>query len=231
MTNVLITGASSGIGKEIANLFNNQGYTIITMGINKTDYNNYACDFNNYLEVKNVFKIILARHKIDILINCAGIYKENENMNNCDIYDMLNINLLSAWTLSNLFYEHTEHGNIINISSVNGITGKSVSDIYDMTKAAMNNMTLNHARRFANKWIRVNAICPSSTVTPMRDYTIPKNQRKQVDEHEISNLPIKRLGQPYDIAELALFLASNKASYITGQIIAVDGGWLLSKPQ
>ena len=120
-------------------------------------------------------------------------------------------------------------GSIINVSSVNGLRGKGGSDIYDMTKAAVNNFTLNLARQLAPKKITVNAVCPSSTITPMRDDAMQRylvsGTREEFDAHEAGTIPLGRLCDPEEIAEMIAFLASEKARYITGQIISVDGGF------
>jgi len=256
----LITGGGSGIGKAIATLFSQRGASVILVGrdedklkrtveeisLEKCSY--FVCDLATIESIQRLVENIKQKSfSINILVNNAGIYKENHSTHTVKqegkiefnqelITKLLQVNLFSYWHLglcvSNLMKKN-HSGSIINISSVNGICGKGVCDVYDMAKAAVNNLTLNQARQFASSNIRVNAICPSSTLTPMRDKAMaeypPKEGTKKFDELEASKIPLKRLGRPEDIAYLALLLASDQGSYITGQTVSVDGGFLLTK--
>jgi 3-oxoacyl-[acyl-carrier protein] reductase len=208
----------------------------------------FVCDLSKDRDIKKTFMEILKKYpKIDILVNNAGIYKENESTHKAKkdgsiefdsrvIQDLINVNMLAYWMCGLYAAEpmkKSKEGVIINISSVNSICGKVVCDVYDMTKAAVNNLTLNQAMQLADFNVRVNAICPSSTVTSMRDKAMgeypPEEGREGFDRLEASMVPLKRLGRPEDIAFCALYLASNEASYITGQVISVDGGFLLKR--
>jgi 3-oxoacyl-[acyl-carrier protein] reductase len=258
--NAIIIGGSKGIGKSIAKLFAKHGANILIVSRNKENLRK-VCeeihsngglakfivgDISQPQSMRKVFgQYKISGNKIDILVNNSGIYRENSDTHsenkeiqsveiNLEIVNrLINTNMLGFWW-STKFAEPflNEGGSIINISSVNGIIGKANSDIYDMTKAGINILTLNQARQFANNKIRVNAICPSSTITQMRDDALhrylPKGRtRKEFDDLESKKNPLKRLGKSEDIAEMALFLASDKSSYLTGQIISVDGGFLL----
>ena len=152
------------------------------------------------------------------------------------IQELIKVNLLSYWYLGlkiSTLMKKNNYGAIINISSVNGICGKAVCDIYDITKAGINNLTLNQAMQLAKFNIRVNAICPSSTITPMRDKAMaeypPPISTNGYNQLEASSIPLQRLGNPEDIASLALLLSSKGGEYITGQIISIDGGFLLTR--
>lgn len=251
--NVIIMGASRGIGKAIAKLLaknkanlclisrtQEELQKIVTEIIASGHQATYLVgDVSKIEDVKLIFeKYGSSGKKIDVLVNNAGIYRENSEthpsniINIKEVYSLVHTNMLSYWWTVLLAKEQMNCGSsIINISSVNGILGKGNSDIYDMTKAAINNLTLNQARQLFAKKIRVNAVCPSSTITPMRDYALKKylkdKTRKEFDSYEADTIPFKRLGLPDDIAEAVLFLASNSSKYITGQIISVDGGYLL----
>ena len=252
--NAIVIGASKGIGKAIAELFCDNGAYVTLMssseanlkeavkGIKskggKADY--IVVDISRIDSVKKAFdKYRDLRKKVDILVNNAGIYRENTdthddkgNINIDAVNQLINTNLLSYWWCTLMAKDLiNDGGSVINVSSVNGITGKGNSDIYDITKAGINNLTLNQARQLSSRKIRVNAICPSSTITPMRDDAMGRylkdKTRQDFDEFEASTIPFKRLCDPSEIAELALFMACDKSSYMTGQIISVDGGFLL----
>jgi len=251
--NVVIIGGSRGIGESIAKLFAKNRANITLMSRSKKDLKRVTDEivllggkanwiFMDISDVKSVTtafeKFRLFNKKINILINNSGIYRENsetydDNKINLEaIYNLINTNMLGYWWSTIIAQDLIiDSGSIVNISSVNGILGKSKSDIYDMTKAAINNMTLNHARKLSLRKIRVNAICPSSTITPMRDDAMNRylknKSREEFDNYEADTIPFKRLCDPQEIAEVALFLASDKSQYITGQIISVDGGFLL----
>lgn len=251
--NAVIVGGSKGIGKAIAELLAKKGANICLISRSEDNLKQVTeeikskggsadyiiGDISKPESMKNVFKQYKSsKRKIDILVNNSGIYRENSDTNpdnNPDldiVYSIINTNMLGYWWTTLFVKDLLNDGaSIINISSVNGITGKGSSDIYDMTKAAINNLTLNQARQLAKRRIRVNAICPSSTITPMREDAMGRylkgKSRKEFDEYEASTIPFKRLCKPEEIASLALFLASNDSSYITGQIISIDGGFLL----
>ncbi len=252
--NAVIIGASRGIGEAIAKLFAQNGAHVTLMGRSEKNLKKVAdeitssggsadyimLDIAKVESVKEAFKKYKSLgKKIDVLVNNAGIYRENSDTHddngkiNMDVvYDLINTNVLGYWW-STLIAKSliNDEGSVINISSVNGIIGKGNSDIYDLTKAGVNNLTLNQARQLSSRKIRVNAICPSSAVTPMRDEAMARylkgKSRKEFDKFEASTIPFKHLGSPDDIAELALFMASDKSKYMTGQIISVDGGFLL----
>ena len=251
--NAVIVGGSRGIGEAIAKLFAKNGAKVCLISRNEKSLKSVANDIksaggsSDYIvadiskpdSIKKAFKQYKSSgRKIDILVNNAGIYRENSDTHPKDVvdldvvYSIVNTNMLGYWWSFIFAKELLKDGaSIINISSINGIIGKGSSDIYDMTKAGVNNLTLNQARQLASRKIRVNAICPSSTVTPMRDDAMARylknKSRKEFDKYEASTIPFKRLCKPEEIANVALFLANDHSSYITGQIISVDGGFLL----
>lgn len=255
--NIVIIGASRGIGEYTAKLLAKKGAFVCLISRTEEDLKRIiqeirlsggladyiVADITKMEKMKEVFKRYKSSgKKIDVLINNSGIYKENSdthqilnkeiNINLDTVSSIINTNLLGYWW-STLFAKEliNENGSIINISSVNGIIGKGNSDIYDLTKAGVNNLTLNLARQLASRKIRVNAICPSSTITPMRDFALghylKEKSKEEFDCLEANSIPFKRLGTCEDIAQAILFLASGKSSYLTGQIISIDGGFLL----
>lgn len=252
----IVIGGSRGIGEAIAKLLAMREAEVCLMSRNEEDLKQVVEVINSaggkadyilaniadYESVKNAFaNYQLSGRKIDILVNNAGIYRENSETHKYEnnklsvnlkiASELINTNLLGYWWSTLLASPlMNKGGSVINISSVNGIFGKGNSDIYDFTKAGINNLTLNQARQFFSRKIRVNCVCPSSTVTPMRDLAMSRylqEKREDFDQYEASTIPFQRLGKTEDIAEMVLFLASEKANYITGQIISVDGGYLL----
>jgi len=252
--NAIVIGASRGIGESISRKLAENGFHVTLISRSEDDLKRVSeqikfsggsadylvGDISKIESMKTVFQTYQASgRKIDVLVNNSGIYRENsdtydeDNINSQVVSQIINTNMLGYWWSTIFARPLINHsGSIINISSVNGIIGKGGSDIYDMTKAAVNNLTKNQARQLAEREIRVNAVCPSSTITPMRDdalqrYLTTDKTRPEFDDLEANSIPFKRLGLPEEIAETVLFLASEKSRYMTGQIISVDGGYLL----
>ncbi len=235
---VLITGSANGLGKTIAYIFAKNNYNVV-INYNKSlkeaqklagelekkfkiSCLTIKCDVTKENEVKNmVDKIILKFKKIDCLVNNAGIAIDNfiENKSAEEFKKVLDVNLLGPFLtikyIGKIMYENKE-GSIINIASNNGIDECYPTSLdYDASKAALINMTKNLAKYYV-PYVRVNAVAPGWIDTSMC-------QKEEVD---ISKIALKRIGKPEEIAEVVYFLASNKASYINGEIIRVDGGIL-----
>jgi 3-oxoacyl-[acyl-carrier protein] reductase len=256
--NAVIIGASRGIGEAIARNLYSKGCNVFITGRRTEDLSNitsslskpgahsshHKADISSPGEMKAAFRAYqdLGWGGIDILVNNAGIYRENSSTHSLStdgevdfdwetINDLIQTNMLGYFISTELARPlMRDNGSIVHISSVNGLRGKGGCDIYDMTKAGINVLTLNHARQFAPKGIRVNAVCPSSTVTPMRDDALGRYlpdgvQRRDFDESEAKSVPFQRLGKPEDIAQMVAFLSSDESCYTTGQIISVDGGY------
>lgn len=238
---VLITGGSRGIGAEIVRTFAGSGYNVAfsynnseakaiklqnELNTNKTRVVAFKCDnnnLNNNIElVKEVIKLF---GKIDILINNAGISLSKLLIDTTDeeIQSVMNINLLSTIVTSREVVKNmidNGGGKIINISSMWGEVGSSMETVYSASKAGVIGFTKALAKEVGLMGITVNAIAPGVIMTDMiRGYS----------EEDLNALKdrtsVGRLGRSEDIAQAALFLASNDASYITGQTITVDGGF------
>lgn len=236
----VITGASRGIGREIALQFAKEGANIVLnyrnseeealklkeeldkLGSNtliiKADVSNFDEAENLIKEAKNTFG------KVDILVNNAGITKDTLliRMKEEDFDEVIEINLKGAFNclraVSPIMIRQKE-GKIINMSSVVGVVGNAGQVNYSASKAGVIGMTKSLAREIGSKNINVNAIAPGFIDTDMTR-VLSEDQKKNI----ISGVPLKRLGQVEDIANLAVFLASDKSNYITGQVIHVDGG-------
>jgi dehydrogenase/reductase SDR family protein 4 len=238
----IVTGASRGIGRAIAEIFAREGARVVICGRKQETLNQVAseigpsvkpiaCHVGRADQIENLVAVT-ARElgPIDILVNNAAT---NISFGPCLEIDeaqfdkMIEINLKSAFRLVRAIAPRMcdrGSGSIINIASIAGLRPQQHSLIYSMTKAALIMMTQSYALELGPKGVRVNAIAPGLIQTALSEhYWKEEAQRDAV----IGKQPIQRLGQPSDVAELALLLASDKGSYITGQTLAVDGGFLL----
>ncbi len=241
----LITGASSGIGRETARLFALNGYTVFahynsnkagvdslvaeieSQGISGSVFGVQA-DFNDMSSVDNMIKEIYKSFKhIDVLVNNAGagLYKLVTDTTLDEWERLFNINVKSAFLLTNLALKQMitrQAGRIINVSSIWGVNGASMEVAYSASKSALVGYTKALAKEVAPSGITVNCVCPGVINTAMNSRFSASEMKELVDA-----TPLSRLGEPKDVAELILYLASDKASFITGQIITCDGGFTL----
>lgn len=214
---VLITGASRGIGKSCSELFLERGYTVYAPGRNELDL----------LSEKNIREYVSSLNtSISVLINNAGINPlatvDHIDFNNAR--QMMDTNFWAPVLLTNLLapkMKEQGYGRIVNISSIWSNVTKSGRAIYASSKAAINAFTRTAAVEFACSNVLVNAVAPGYVNTEL---TKINNSPEQIEIIK-SNLPINRLAEPLEIAELIYFLASEKNSFVTGQTIVADGGY------
>ncbi|MBI4431391.1 MAG: 3-oxoacyl-[acyl-carrier-protein] reductase [Candidatus Omnitrophica bacterium] len=238
----IITGASRGIGKAIAQRFAEAGASVVICARNdgllkkvsaEITSKGQQClalraDVTSENDVAETVKKTLDTHgHLDILVNNAGMVRDNliARMKPEDWDIVLSTNLKSAFLFISAAAKpmiRKRSGRIINITSVIGIRGNAGQANYAASKAGIIGLTKSAAREFASRNILVNAIAPGFIVTDMTDQ-ISSEQRELITKE----IPLNRLGQPEDIANAALFLASERASYITGQVINVDGGMII----
>ncbi len=233
---VLITGAASGIGFAMAKRFIEEGAVIAACDYNEEAlerakkemgdfYHLYKMDVSKHDEVKEmVKKIISDLDKIDVLVNNAGVTKDNflVKMPENDFDAVIAVNLKGVYNITKAvvpYMMERKSGVILNASSVVGIYGNIGQTNYVASKAGVIGMTKTWAKEFARYGIRVNAIAPGFIKTPMTS----KVPQKVID-HMNSKTPLGRMGEAIEIANAYLFLASDEASYITGQVLGVDGG-------
>ncbi len=236
---VIITGASRGIGKSIAKGFFDNNCKVALISRNKKDLidtknvigaksNNiqlFPCDISNFSDVQNVIdKVIKYYGNIDILINNAGITKDNLilRMKEEDWDTVVDVNLKGCFNTVKAVVKQmirNKKGSIINISSVIGLIGNAGQTNYAASKAGIFGLTKSLAKELGSRNITVNAIAPGYVQTSMTE-KLSTNIKNDL----YKNIPLKRLGSAEDITNLVLFLSSEKASYITGQIMNVDGG-------
>ena len=244
----VVTGGGSGIGKSICETFAKQGATVYILDITENAGNNalesikaqgneahsIACNVSDHSSVKKAFNQITTQHKqIDILVNNAGISAignieatSEEELNR--VYEV-NVKGVYTCSLEAVKIMKENGGVIINMASIASHVGISERFAYSMTKGAVLTMTLSIAHDYLKNNIRCNCIAPARIHTPFVDNFIKKNYAGQEDEifKTLSKYqPIGRMGKTEEVASLALFLASDESSFITGCSYGVDGGVL-----
>ena len=243
MDNVaMITGATRGIGKQIALTLANEGYNIVLnyrtendelkQLKNEIESKNVKClavqgDVTNFEDCKQMIESAIKEFgKIDVLVNNAGITKDMllARMKEEDFKQVIDVNLVGTFNMTKNVISYmmkARNGKIINISSVVGIAGNAGQTNYSASKAGIIGFTKSLAKEVASRNILVNAVAPGFIETNMTDVL------KQEVKDEISkNITLKRMGTPQDVANVVKFLASEDSSYITGQVISVDGGMI-----
>lgn len=231
----IVTGGASGIGLAISKTLLNNYYNVIVSYNNSIDsannllheYKNldvFNVDLSNPLNVKSLIDFTFSKyHKIDLLVNNAGVdLVKMINDTTIDDFDtVMKVNLYSPYFLIKYCAEHminAKSGNIINISSILGVTGGSCESAYSASKSGLDGITKSLAKELGPSNIRINSIAPGLINTKMNS-----NLSSTEIADLIKDFPISRIGTPNDIVDLVLYL--EKASYITGQIIQVNGGW------
>ncbi len=236
----LVTGSTRGIGKAIALRLASSGMIVVVNGatseerisevVSKIKENGgeaigIKADVSRKEDVDKVFsKITEELGRLDILINNAGITRDNllMRMSEEDWDEVIRINLKSVFLCSKAAFRlmrKNRWGRIVNISSIVGIIGNAGQANYAASKAGIIGVTKSLAKEFASSGILVNAVAPGFIVTDMTSKLTDK-----VKETFLSMIPLKRFGKPEDIANVVAFLVSDEASYITGQVISVNGG-------
>ena len=234
----VVTGGSRGIGKAIAEKFAAEGASVAILYSSNSasadavveEIRNaggtakaYQCHVENSDEVgKTIDEVVNDLGKIDILVNNAGITRDKllMMMKEEDFDDVISVNLKGAYnTMRKVcpMLARQRWGKVINLSSIAGINGNAGQVNYSASKAGLIGMTKSAAREFAGRGITVNAIAPGFVETDM-------TEKFASDENVMKRIPVGRMGRPDEIASLALFLASDAAAYITGEIIRIDGG-------
>lgn len=241
---VVITGASSGIGRAASEIFAQNGAKVIAIGRNAEALNGlrdevvgkggtlefYLADISEEAQVEEFFDFIDKNSgNIDVLVNAAGIIKNGsiEKASTADWDETMNINLRSVFLMMKNCVPRLEKtkGNIVNVSSVTGLRAFPNVLAYCVSKAAIDQLTRCTALELASKGIRVNAVNPGVVVTNLhKKGGMEEENYRAFLEHSKTTHPLGRVGQPEEVAELIYFLASDKASWITGATYEIDGG-------
>ena len=234
MPHLLISGGTRGIGRACAELFAGQGYKVTSLSrygkpdnaLEGVDY--YACDIRDFEEVaSSVSSAIEKNGDIDVLISNAGISVTGlaQDMKYQDYRAVIDTNFGGLFNLANAVIPNMvkqKHGVILAVSSMWGQTGASCESLYSASKGAVDSYIKALAKELGPSGIRVNAVSPGATETDMMK-CFGEDDRRAICE----DTPVGRFGEPAEIAETLFFLQSDKASFITGQIIGVNGGYLI----
>ena len=235
----LITGSQRGLGFEMAKHFAAEGANIVLTDISDSVIDaakelekefsiksiGLKCDVANSDDCSSAIKkAVETFSKIDILVNNAGITKDNLvlRMSEKDFDDVISVNLKGAFLMCKAASRamlKRKSGRIVNISSVVGQMGNAGQANYSASKAGLIGLTKSLAREFSSRNILVNAVAPGFIMTRMTE-----DLKEEAKDSLLKMIPLKRFGKAEDVAKAVLFLASEESSYITGQIIAVNGG-------
>jgi NAD(P)-dependent dehydrogenase (short-subunit alcohol dehydrogenase family) len=249
----LITGGGSGIGLATAELFAREGADVAVAGRRRPELERATRriekagrrsalvqgDVGDAGDAERmVEETVRALGGIDILVNNAGIIVRNASVTSVSLEDwdrMLRIDLTGVFLVSRFALGHMvparRGGAIVNVSSVAGILGDPNLAPYNAAKGGVNLLTKNMALDYAPHGIRVNAVCPGRVATPMPQSRLkPGDDWEEIQRRWGKNIPLGRVGQPEDIANSILFLASDESSWITGTLLVIDGGATICHP-
>ena len=237
---IFITGGSRGIGKEVALKFAENGYNIVTNYVSdKTDVEGLKKEFEekgvksliikadvtNSEEIENLVKKAIEEFEgIDVLVNNAGITKDNllMRMSEEEFSKVIDVNLKGTYIVTKIVSKYMmkkRQGSIINLSSVVGVVGNAGQCNYSASKAGIIGFTKSIAKEFASRNIRANAVAPGFIETDMTAVL-----GENIKENIYNQIPLKRMGKAKEVANLVYFLGTEESSYITGQVISIDGG-------
>jgi NAD(P)-dependent dehydrogenase (short-subunit alcohol dehydrogenase family) len=238
----IVTGASRGIGRAIAEAFAREGARVVICGRKQETLSQAAAEIGSAVKpiachvgrADQIENLVASTTRefgpVDILVNNAATnisFGPSLEIDEAQFDKMIEVNLKSAFRLIQAIAPgmcDRGRGSIINIASIAGLRPQRHSLLYSMTKAALIMMTQSYALELGPKGVRVNAIAPGLIQTALSEHYWKDEARRA---SVLAKQPVQRLGQPADVAELALLLASDKGSYITGQALTVDGGFLL----
>jgi NAD(P)-dependent dehydrogenase (short-subunit alcohol dehydrogenase family) len=238
----LITGGAQGIGEACARLFLEEGARVVLVDIHKEKGESLqfqlqaqghevlfvTSDIGNKVEVDSLISHVLESYgRIDVLISNAGIFKAAPflEVTEADFDEVLRVNLKGAFLIGQAVARVMKtHGGgaIVHMSSVNGVLAIPEIASYNVSKGGLNQLTRAMALALADDGIRVNAVAPGTIATELANKAVLTSEEAR--QKILGRTPMKRLGNPAEVAHVVAFLASDAASYITGEVITVDGG-------
>lgn len=234
----VITGGSSGIGLSIVKLFLENNYQVFNLDLSPspTDAEDIRCDVTDAKGITEIIHTIADEHIIDVLISNAGIHFSAtiENTTEEELDKVFAINVKGAYSAIKAVLpsmKANNNGSIILMASDQALIAKHNSFAYNLSKCALASIAKTTALDYARYNIRANALCPGTIETPLYHKAIDNYCEKsgadktEVHKEEENLQPLQRLGQPEEVAEFALFLASDKAKFITGSLQVIDGGY------
>lgn len=240
MKTIIIAGASGEIGSMIARVLDKANNRLILLGYKnekalsdlqakiKCESHTFLCDLSNFSSVKKLFDEINSKfNKIDVLISAVGVSKINliQDVSEKEFDHIMNSNFKSNFNITKCTIKNmitNKYGKIVYISSMWGKVGASCESVYSASKGALNTFALSLAKELGPSNINVNVVSPGLINTKMNN-----NLSLDAVKEVVSSTPLNRIGKPVDCANLVEFLISEKASFITGQIITIDGGFSL----
>ena len=238
----LITGGAQGIGEACARLFLEQGAKVVIVDIHNEKGQSLASqlqqqgheilfiasDIGNKVEVDAVIKQVISQHgRLDVLVSNAGIFKAAPflEVSESDFDEVLRVNLKGAFLMGQAaarVMKDQGGGAIVHMSSVNGVLAIPEIASYNVSKGGLNQLTRAMALALADDGIRVNAVAPGTIATELASKAVLTSDEAR--NKILGRTPMKRLGNPSEVAHVVAFLASDAASYLTGEVITVDGG-------
>jgi len=232
----IVTGGANGIGKATVECLRREGIGVLSVDVTHAP-DSFVCDISSYADCERAVAQAVALYgRLDILVNNAGIQTYGDALTTTEaVWDRtMDVNLKGQWLMSKAAIPAmlaTGGGAIVNVSSVQGLATQKNVLAYATGKHALIGLTRSMALDFASRCIRVNCVCPGTVDTPMVRASIasdkdPARLRQTLDAMH----PLGRIAQPAEIAEVICFLASDKAGFMTGAIVTVDGGLLIPIP-
>ena len=233
----IVTGAAQGIGAACARRFAREGARVVLADVDDARGQALAaelgglyhhCDVGDKAQVDALVAATLARHgRIDVLVNNAGIFKAADflEVSEADFDAVLRVNLKGSFLVGQAVARamaQAGRGSIVNMSSVNGVLAIPTIASYNVSKGGINQLTRVMALALADKGIRVNAVAPGTIATELAAKAVLTSDEAR--QKIMSRTPMGRLGEPSEIADVVAWLASDAASYVTGEIVTVDGG-------
>lgn len=233
----IVTGGAQGIGEACVRRLAREGARVVIADINDTIGQKLAtelqalyvhCDVGNKAQVDALVAASIAAHgRIDVLVNNAGIFKAADflDVTEEDFDAVLRVNLKGAFLVGQAVARQMARqgsGSIVNMSSVNAVVAIPTIASYNVSKGGMNQLTRVMALSLASKGIRVNAVAPGTIATKLAAQAVLTSEEAKA--RIMSRTPMQRLGEPAEVANVVAFLASDCASYMTGEIVVIDGG-------